>query len=180
MCYACDREKTRRRHESILRVLILTVLAIVALVTVASARADEFLWSPVYDTLDEAATAALGTAVAMSLEHDEPVEYMGGVYKLNGKYLYTFPVTQGKAHRVEADIAYPTAATLVGLYHNHPREGADRFSVIDVRTARELDVTSYIAAPVGNGLFVVRKWSDDMPRSFAANDEPRGELVGQL
>lgn len=133
-----------------MKLLILSLLLITA-----SAQAEEFLWSPTYDSVDEAATAALEVAVDWAGEHKRSVEYGGVLYEMNGKYLFTVPQTNGRRTSMVADVKYPAAAKLVGLYHNHPAgKGSERFSAIDINTAEELGVSSYIAIE-GTGIIKV-------------------------
>jgi hypothetical protein len=97
-------------------------------------------------TAQEAAINALETVLTL----DQKIEHSGVVFEWRGSFYYTLPATSGRGNKTRVQIAYPQGATIVALYHNHPRPlGNDRdltmlFSPYDVKTADELHASSYI------------------------------------
>jgi hypothetical protein len=105
--------------------------------------------SPAFDTLNQAAQAALQNAVYDS--RMQGFEYGGAIIQVDNKFYYTYPVTIGDPLKVEFTIKFHHTDKLVGLYHTHPenRSSLDvcdttRFSNEDIVMARQLKVPSYI------------------------------------
>jgi proteasome lid subunit RPN8/RPN11 len=103
--------------------------------------------SPVFATDDEAALAALASA----LERKPTVEWGGFVFQLRaGGYVFSEPVTSERrevcGYRGEA----PAGSRLVAIYHTHPQhEADDYFSTRDIATASRMGVKTYIGVVSG-------------------------------
>lgn len=95
------------------------------------------------------AVGAAHAAIGACTERSILIEYAGGVYRLNGLYFYTVPVTTGNERDVEGyRLALPGKAHLIALYHTHPADlttdVSNRFSKADLETARNMHVQSFI------------------------------------
>lgn len=159
---------------------ILSFLTLAALPTVAM---SEFLWSPVYDSERDAALAALTYVAEVAAKDTEPTEYIGIIYELNGKFLFTAPISGPPDKPVVSDIEWPAQATMAATYHNHVSgQGNEEFSSIDIRTARKLNVPAYLY--VADTAEILR-WHPDDGRSIhfrrgITNPQTRGEVVALL
>ena len=98
--------------------------------------------APTFDTLGDAARAALDVAMQLSTR----VEFGGIIVECGGHYAISNPVSAARAAHVEFDAVVPRDCTLAALYHTHPGESANvsRFSSADVFAARALNVRSFI------------------------------------
>lgn len=159
------------------------IIALACLALIPSSAMSEFLWSPVYDSIDEAAVSGLNEAIYMAGTHDEPVEYVGIVYQINGKFLFTVPQTSSNEHAALEDIQFPARATMVATFHNHnPGDGNGEFSSIDIRNAIKSGVPCFIAIADEN--YAVRKFDPSDRGSIhyrrgLSNPQTRGEPVSE-
>lgn len=110
----------------------------------ALAAVSKKLPNPVgYATLDQAGEAAL--RAVLSLGHSKRVEYGGCLYKSDGRYYYTMPVTDGDSSAFSASCELYPNDRFSGIYHNHPSGSEIGFSGHDINVAKQYGVTSYIA-----------------------------------
>lgn len=120
---------------------ILLVLSTFLVVDGASAARSKKLVQPVaFETIDDAAVAALRIAVPVSRAY----EYGGCIYKFEGHYYYTTPVTDRMKDSFIAACEI-TRDSFVAIYHTHPAGGQIGFSSGDIGIAQQLKVFSYIA-----------------------------------
>jgi proteasome lid subunit RPN8/RPN11 len=105
-----------------------------------------------YDSLDQAAVAALYSCEKMSW--DSGWEFGGIVLTKDGKYYFTPAQTSKLEAHFDLHVAYSTEYKLVGIYHTHPGrfETSRWFSTQDIQTAGALRVeASYIGVQYENG-----------------------------
>lgn len=132
----------------IIRLLLIIWILLVLLILVTPSKADPISRpsdSPVpFATLEEAAKAG----VAAALDRSVIIEYAGCVYRLNGQYFYTVPVSSGGKRDVAVRLAIPGSAILVALYHTHPSDlttdVSDKFTDADIEAAKRLHVQSFV------------------------------------
>lgn len=160
-----------------------STLIIAAALISSVAMPDTFLRSPTYSSERAAAIAALSYVAAVAVEDTKPTEYVGVIYELGGKYLFTAPVAGDANQAVVADIKYPAQARLAALYHNHVSgPGNEEFSSIDIRTARALRVPTYLY--VADTREVLRWHPDDTQtihyRLGLGNPQTRGQVIARI
>lgn len=97
--------------------------------------------SPAYESVEEAAIAALALALPLS----EKYEFGGVIFEIAGRYYYTHPVTSRRHDECTYDAEAPEGARLAALYHTHtPHDMAGYFSSADVAMAVRHGVKSYV------------------------------------
>jgi proteasome lid subunit RPN8/RPN11 len=118
-----------------------------------------------YQTLDQAAKAALN--VAMPLSKADQTEYGGIIVELNGAFFYTSAVTTSESTALNFKAAFKHGAHFVGLYHTHPGnlDCSNYFSAPDVEIAEKFDITSYIGVVGPNTIrrFIAGKTKKTQP-----------------
>lgn len=101
-----------------------------------------------FSTIDAAATAGIRMAVASSTQFER-----GGGILLgpNGKYYFTAPVGGSNAGEVKFKVEFSNTFKIVAVYHTHPAKCpvcetdlSDYFSNMDIKTALNLNLVSYI------------------------------------
>jgi hypothetical protein len=107
------------------------------------ARADEAPEG--YSNAAQAAQAAIRDSEDRSIVF----EYGGGIYLRAGAYFYTAPVSSGSDREIRTfTLRIPGNATLVALYHTHPRsltnDESGLVSEMDRQTANSMRVRSFI------------------------------------
>jgi hypothetical protein len=131
--------------------LLLTLAIGLSMQSVASASShnsdDQLVESPIpanatpYTTMDEAAVAALRIAVPQS----QKFEFAGCLFTDQSKFYFTVPVHSGSEDSFKAACLAPGNFKLVGLFHTHPIGAEYGVSAPDIKLAKQLNVTSYVA-----------------------------------
>jgi len=118
-----------------------------AIVWLNSARASELPVSGIdstqagFEHMDDAAADGVKAAIASSNIN----EFAGAVYKKDGKFFHTIPVTQNSDGGVDYRIQMPAGAKLVAIFHTHGTNGNDsEYSFSDIKTARDMNLLMYI------------------------------------
>lgn len=98
--------------------------------------------SPLYGTVDEAASAAFGRLIP-----NVSTEQAGVIYKTpEGKFAYSIPTTQNKKDDFALKAIQGNGQTLAGIFHTHP--GNDDFGQVfsphDIAIAKQLALPSYV------------------------------------
>jgi hypothetical protein len=97
--------------------------------------------SPAYDSIDDAARAALAIAMPKSGKF----EWGGILLRMDTSYFYTEAVTSSSGEFCEYSAQLPPAAVPAGLYHTHTAHDMDGyFSAADIALARRIGVKSYV------------------------------------
>lgn len=152
---------------------------------VADADAAELAINGLYDSVEEAAVAALGNV--QKQKDADRYEYVGVVYQDpdSGRYTYTEPLSQRKRAKAGGSHAVPKGSARA-LYHNHPedrrglRAGQEDelrqyFSEGDLEVAERTGLLSFIDH--GDGISV---WDPKNPgqKKRSVPGLKRGEVVG--
>lgn len=111
--------------------------------------------SPIaYTSQSDAAVAAIEACRDRSLF----LEYGGGIYRLNGSFYFTIPVTNGQARELGVRLQIPKSATLAALFHTHPKDMttdvSGKFSQADIDTANGMHVSSYVGVLTSHTMIV--------------------------
>lgn len=114
----------------------LYTLAIAMLLGIAPAYAAQ---ADTYATLDQAATAALIEAEALT----DSYEAGGTIYHCSAGYIYVRPTTDHSKDSLSVSIYTLDGCALAGLYHTHPK-GDARYSITDINGACGLHTVSFI------------------------------------
>jgi proteasome lid subunit RPN8/RPN11 len=146
-----------------MRILLIVLLAGAA--RPAAAAPDDAAPLPVsemsatqrYDSLEDAAVAALRAAAARS----EKFEYAGAIVRSETGFFLTEPVTARDEASIRYAVHVPQGFALVGLYHTHPSgDGSNVFSPTDVSQAKAFGVPSFIGVLDDDS---VREFAPGMP-----------------
>lgn len=107
-----------------------------------------------FETVVDCVRAAFKQSIAQS----DTFEEGGMIYKMDGKYFYTIPVTQGQYDSVHYTPWKPDRAAKVALYHTHPGHyhAVERFSPADVDFAKKVNMTMFVAVVKDNRIIVQR------------------------
>jgi hypothetical protein len=107
-----------------------------------------------YENVIDCVRAAFKQAISQS----DTFEEGGMIYKMDGKYFYTLPVTQGQYDSVHYTPWKPDRAAKVALYHTHPGHyhAVERFSPADIDFAKKVDMTMFVAVVKDNQIIVQR------------------------
>ncbi len=133
---------------------LLTALALLTLSSTVLASETPVVLAvdtqPAFTTLNDAVIHGLSVAST-----HPGVEYGGVVYKIGQAFYYSEPVTLNEALDIRFTVRFQHGTKIVALYHTHPA-GADSqwFSDTDVKTARDLNLPSYIAVQATNTIKV--------------------------
>lgn len=139
----------------------------------------------IFSSVDEAALAALKDAKSCSTHH----ECGGVIYKIDGGYAYSAPITSHNANGVDLWPAYSANTGIVADYHTHPCVGNkplnNAFSPNDVAVNRGFNVAGYMLSLCDG---YVRRWApgddvDDIEVDFHSGRVmylTAGHIVGML
>lgn len=129
--------------------LTLVVLAACSSPPISTTSESKTIDSESFTTIDAAATGALKVAIGYSTQYER-----GGGILLgpDHQYHFTIPVGGNNPGEVRFELQFPKSYKLVALYHTHPSDvisfgevdTTEYFSEVDIKTAKELHITSYI------------------------------------
>lgn len=95
------------------------------------------------DTLEQAATKALGEAMPLS----DTYEYGGVIYEEEGCYRYTKPTSNREKKNLSIRVLIPERSRLAAIYHTHPSSFNDsdvNFSPYDRHLQKQMGIPSFL------------------------------------